>query len=148
MEKFILIKKRKKAQGWGLDLIAAFTIFIAILAILYFYAINYTSQTEDKFNEMLYQGNLASELIFGEDSIGIMTDGQVDPAKLNSFDANYNLRKAAYGVKYDFYFMFNGNPSTISGKLNTTEVEDLVKITRIAVYNNKISKFELFMYDE
>ena len=63
MEQFILTKK---AQVWSLDLIIASVIFSIGIIILYIYAINYSPETKNQLNELLYEGNLASKLILSD----------------------------------------------------------------------------------
>jgi hypothetical protein len=152
MKQSILIKN-KKAQGWGLDLIAAIVIFMSGVIVLYVYSINYVSESQNNLESMVYEGNLAAELILTDDDRGILANDQINQTKLEEFNASYSTRKANFGIKDDFYFKIEGlelfgNPVDYIGKANTTEVTDMIQITRITVYKNKITKFELYIWQE
>lgn len=142
----------KKAQVWGLDLVVASIIFLAGIILLYFYVINYSSQSRSQIEELSYDANLASTLILSEESAGIVSDGKINQTKLDEFyDADYNSEKAQLGVTNDFYFTLdnleiNGSPVSYVGKLNETETASLVKLTRVTVYKDKLTKFEIFVY--
>jgi len=152
MEQFTLIKN-KKAQGWGIDLMAAIIIFISAVIILYIYAVNYASQSQDKLEEITYEGRLLSELILSEDDFGILTNSNVNETKLSDFNNSYDLRKAFFGVKYNFYFTIDNlditeYPGGYVGKINTSEVENLIQVTRLTIYNYTITKFEVYVWEE
>ncbi len=142
----------KKAQVWGLDLVVASIIFLAGIILLYFYVINYSSQSRSQIEELSYDANLASTLILSEESAGIVSDGKINQTKLDEFyDTDYNSEKAQLGVTNDFYFTLdnleiNGSPVSYVGKLNETETASLVKLTRVTVYKDKLTKFEIFVY--
>ncbi len=155
MEKYYLIKnlyKNKKAQAWGLDLVIASVIFLIGIIILYVYAINYSSQTKNSLDEMLYDGNLASGLILSENDFGILSNGKVNQTKLDDFyNSDYQTKKNQIGLKYDFYFVMddlevNGNPLNYIGKSNISEIENLIQVTRLTIYKNKPIKFDIFVW--
>jgi len=147
------ILTNKRGQGWGLDLMAAITIFLAGVIILYVYAFNYTSGAENSLDELYYEGNLVSELILTENAFGIFSEGKINQTKLNNFNATYNAKKSMYGVKNDFYFFMenmeiNGIDTKYVGKINETQTTNLMKITRLVVYKNRPTKLELYIYTE
>ncbi len=154
MVQFTLIHKRdKRGQGWGLDLFSAITIFIIAAIILYVYAINYTNQSQNIIDEMTYEATLASELILSEDDFGILTNGKVNQSKLNDFNSSYLVRKAFFGLRNDFYFTMDdleieGSSTQAAGRLNQSQVSDLVKVTRVTIYKNKPTKLEVYTYKE
>ena len=131
----------KKGQVWSIDLTIACVIFLIGIIILFLYAINYSSQTKNQLDELIYNGNLASELILSEEDFGILTEDKVDSSKLAEFDCK--IRKGEMALKYDFYFSLGGS--------NYCDIpsnpEDLIKITRITIYDDKPTKFEIFVYD-
>lgn len=131
----------KKAQVWSFDLIIAGVIFLIGIIILFLYAINYTSQTKNELDELFYEGNLASELILSEEDFGILSDGKVNSTKLAAFDCS--VKKNEMSLKDNFYFILDGN-SYCDVPANP---ENSIKVTRITIYNNKPSKFELLVYD-
>lgn len=160
MVKYLLTNKKsvkflssKKAQAWGLDLAVAIVIFLAGVLILYVYAINYTSQSQETLEEMKYESNLASQLILSEDDFGILTDGKVNQTKLDNFHDNYESIKNTFGLRRDFYFVMENltidgaYPAPYAGKINSGEVSDLIQTTRITIYKNKPIKFEIFIWE-
>jgi hypothetical protein len=151
MKKFILINKKnlgktKRGQAWSFDLVMACFIFLVGIIALYVYAINYSSQAQQHLDQLYYEGTVASDLILGEEDFGILTNGKVNQTKLDEYGpSGYATKKDQLGVIYDFYFSMNGEDF---GRLNTTQTDSLIKITRITIYKLKPTKFELFIYDE
>jgi hypothetical protein len=144
--------KNKRAQVWSLDLLIAGIIFLVGIVVLYNYAINYSSQSKGNLDELFYEGNLASGLILSGEDFGILSNGIVNQTKLETF---YNLdnstKKSVLGVKYNFYFAMdeleiNGTPRNYVGMMNSSQVENLIQITRLTVYKNKPIKFQLFAW--
>jgi len=129
-----------KGQVWSLDLIVASVIFLIGIIILFLYAINYSSQTKNQMDELFYDGNLASELILSEEDFGILTGNKVNSSKLAVFDCK--VKKSEMSLKYDFYFKLGENSYCDI----PTDTENLVKVTRITIYNDKPTKLELFVY--
>lgn len=152
MEQFFLIKN-KRGQVWSLDLIIASVIFVSAIVILYVYAINYSSQTKNQLDELIYEGNLASQLILSDKNFGILSDGKINQTKLEEFyNFDYQTQKSKFGLVNDFYFTIDGleiNGSSVDyiGRTNSTEIESLMKVTRLAVYKNSPTKFELFVWN-
>ncbi|MBU0894691.1 MAG: hypothetical protein KKF48_00305 [Nanoarchaeota archaeon] len=154
MEQFLSIKKSKgkKGQIWSFDLVVATIIFLFGLLILFYYAINLSSQSKDKLDEFFYEGNLASELILSEVGVGILSDNKVNQTKLENFDAlSDNDKRNFLGLNFNFYFSINnmkisGVPRNYVGILNTTEVDNLIQTTRLTIYENKPVKFQLFVW--
>jgi len=150
---FVFKNKNKKAQAWSLDLIVASIIFLVAIIILYVYAINYTSQSQDKLEEMFYEGNLASGLILSEDDSGILSKGKVNQTKLEDFyNTDYQTKRSTLGLRHDFYFTFlgleiNGTPESYVGKVNSTNSDSLIQVTRLAVYKNNIIKFQIYIWE-
>ncbi|MBU0959228.1 MAG: hypothetical protein KKB31_04770 [Nanoarchaeota archaeon] len=142
MVQSILTKKR--AQAWGLDVTVAIVIFFAGIVVLYIYAINYSSGQGDDLDDLFYEGNLASELILSDSSLGILSDGKVNQTKLEAFDANYINRRTDFGISRNFYFTLDNGVNY--GRVNTTGVDNFIQVTRITIYNNKPTKFQLFVY--
>ena len=131
----------RRGQVWSFDLIVASVIFLIGIIVLFLYAINYSSQTKNQLDELFYDGNLASELILSEEDFGILSDDKIDPSKLAAFDCR--TKKSEMALKYDFYFNLDGNDYCDI----PTNPEDLVKVTRITIYNDKPAKFEILVYD-
>lgn len=135
---------RKQGQGWGLDVVAAVVIFISGVIILYVYALNYTSQTQDTLNELTYEAHLAADLVLSNDDTGILVDNVVNQSKLDLFNASYLSRKGFFGMSHDFYFTLDGVGPF--GKLNESAVTDEIAVNRITIYQNKLAPFVLRVY--
>ncbi|MEM3074452.1 MAG: hypothetical protein QW727_00720 [Candidatus Pacearchaeota archaeon] len=154
MVKFILINKgnKKKAQAWSLDIIIAMIIFTSGIIMLFIFTINYANQAGNQLDDLLNQGRTASELILNNDESGILSDNIINQTKLENFyNSNYELLKRRLGVKDDFYFTIdnleiNGTQKEYIGRINSTKIENLIKIERISVYKNKLIKFNLYVW--
>lgn len=151
MGKFISTKYNR-GQIWSLDLLIAMVIFLIGITTLFYYAFNYSSQSKNQLNEFFYEGELASNLILSEENFGILSNGIVNQTKLNNFDGLDNkTKKNLLGVQNNFYFVMEGLEindveKSYVGIINTTQIDNIIKITRIAVYKNKPVKFELFVW--
>jgi len=148
MEQYSLINKR--GQAWGLDLTVAGVIFAAGIIILYFYAMNYGSQSQKQLDELFYEGNLAAELILSNEDFGILSNQIVNQTKLDQFYVNYTARRSTLGIKDNFYFFMEGleiggSPADYVG-INSTETENRIQISRITVYKEKPTKFLLYVW--
>jgi len=127
-------------------------IFLIGIVILYNYAINYSTQSKNNLDELLYEGNLASGLLLSEENFGIIANGKINQTKLETFNSLTTAeKKNSLGVRNNFYFTIenleiNGNPQTYVGAMNTTQIDNLIRITRISVYKNKPTKFQLFAW--
>ena len=141
--------KTRRGQVWGLDLVIGCIIFMVGIIVLYFYAINYFSQSDDTLERLFYEGNLASDLILSEDDFGILIDGKINQSKLDQYSTNYSAKKELLGVTRDFYFSLSGQwgSSPYYGRANTTPIENRVQVVRVAIHNNKPSKFLLYTYE-
>lgn len=146
MVKSILINKitkSKRGQAWSLDLVIAGVIFFVGIIILYVYAINYSSNSQRDLDELFYEGRVASELILSEEDFGILSETKLNETKAAEYNSGYAIKKDRLGAIHDFYFRVDGS---YFGKLNSTEVESLIQVTRITIYKNKPTKFDLFIY--
>lgn len=135
------MKKNKKAQIWSLDLVIASFIFMVGIIILFVYAINYNSETKSSLDELFYEGNLASGLILSESDFGILTNDRVNQSRLTSFDCP--SKRNDMNLRYSFYFDLDGS-SYCDVPSNP---ENIIKVTRITINENKPAKFELFVYN-
>lgn len=167
MEKFILINK--KAQVWGFDLMIAVIIFFAGIIAVYLYAINFTNESQDTFDSLFYEGNLISSLILsngvpenwssleGLEVPGILTSNKINQTKLENFynltdspEEYYSLKKIL-GISNQFYFSFQD--MKISGQSvdkigNFSEnPENLIRIERFTIYENKPVKFIFYIWN-
>ncbi|MFA4953669.1 MAG: hypothetical protein WC584_05585 [Candidatus Pacearchaeota archaeon] len=141
----------KQGQVWSLDVIVGITIFMAAMVILFFYAMNYTNQSEINMEDLSYQGNIASEFILSEQH-GILTSNKINQTKLDSFYySDYGAKKSELGVKDNFYFTLtdleiNGTFVDYVGKMNETDVKNVIQVTRFTIYKNKPVQFNIFIW--
>ena len=143
--------KNKKSQVWSLDAIAAMVIFFAGVVILYLYAINFSSQSNE-LDSLIYQANTASSIILSDDqTYGILTDGKIDKDKLNDFyNLDYQSVRSGLSIKDNFYFVIdgleiNGESKDYIGLMNI-EAKSNVQTTRFVIYKNKIVKFQIYVW--
>ena len=140
----------EKAQGWGLDLIAALIIFIVILVTIITYAINYTNTGSNELNYLFDEASFASDIILSDNFPGILTNEAIDSEKLNNLiSLNYQELKSELGLKDEFYIKFpglNANGNDYIGKTNTTSVKNIVKYTRITIYDNKPINLDIYIW--
>ena len=162
--------KSKKAQAWGTDLVIAFVIFSFAIIFFYFYSFNYSNETEDILQLLTYEGNFIADSILSQGypnswngtnviEIGITTDGKINQTKIENFyqltQTNYNRTKQIFGTKYDYYF-FMEDPinSTLEGigkpGTNSTNIvaSNLMKITRLTIYQNKPTTAYVYIFQE
>ena len=75
----------------------------------------------------------------------------MDEDKLEYFDSLLDSeKKSILGVSNNFYFYFDdleisGNSASFVG-MNSSIVENQIKLTRIVIYKNKIIKFEVIAW--
>ena len=141
-----------RAQVWSFDLLVALIIFVIGMIIIYFFALNYKSSTFDELGELYYDADLASNILLSEEAEGIVSNGKINQTKLDSFDAlPVAAKKLRLGVSYNFYFSIpnmtiSGNPQQYAGIVNTSAVDSQIKLTRIVVYNNQVTKMEVISW--
>lgn len=162
------ISTNKRAQGWGIDLMIAFLIFLIGIFFIYTYALNYGGGSETILRSLKSQGKTGSSLILSEGSPedwktlnntetpGILTNNKINQTKLNRF---YNITNEPLGyqriknkldITNEFYFNFSDievEGNKINGVGEKPENPDnLVKTERITIYKNKIKKFNLYTW--
>ena len=157
----------KKAQAWGFDLFAAIIIFLFGILFFYFYTINYSNSGEENFSVLQREGETIADSLLSEGSpqnwnktnlvrIGLITDGKINDTKLQHFYElardNYALTKSLFRVNDDYYVSFqepvNINSSSVEfiGQQPASE-ENIVKISRIVVYNNSIKTMNVHVWN-
>lgn len=161
------MKKMKKAQAWGFDLFMALIIFTSGIIAFYLYALNMPSEAENIIDTMNYQGNAISNSLLSEGyplnwnendvtNIGILSNDRINQTKLEKFSslssANYVRTKFLFNTRYEYYvslsenFIINGNEVEGIGN-KPTSPKNLIKITRITIYNNKPVTFNLEVWE-
>lgn len=162
------ILTRKKSQAWGIDLMAAITIFTVGILSIYIYSINFSDETEDTLNELYYRGRSASSLLLSEGNPdnwsknnveipGILSQKKINQTNLemlnNISQENYQEVTYMLGLGYGNEFYFNFPGMEIEGeKVNgigkkPEDPENLIKIKRVTIYQNKPTKLNLFIWN-
>jgi len=122
----MLIKKikNKRAQGWGMDLIIAVTIFSFGLVAFFVYSLNSPGEAKEKIDALYYDGKILANTILSEGSpenwdlanvikIGILSNNKINETKLKNFynlaitEENYEETKDLFDITYDYYFYLN-----------------------------------------
>ncbi|MDP3026961.1 MAG: hypothetical protein Q8N63_04585 [Nanoarchaeota archaeon] len=169
--------KSKTAQGWGMDLIIAVSIFTIGLVAFYIYSLNSPGEAKENLESLSYDGRILANTILSEGSptgwdktsvakIGILTNNKINETKLQYFyeltntSAGYNNTKQKFDINYDYYFYLNesmninGNPVPGIGKPGfdrediPEDVKNLVKITRYTIYKNKPMTAYFYIWEE
>jgi len=170
-----MLKYRKKAQAWGIDLMIAMIIFTVGIVIFYFYALNAPGEAKETMESLSYDGKIIMNTIFSEGypldwnpgnvvNIGILSDNKIDETKLENFDAmtgtddDYDRTKILFNTRYDYYFflddqmVINSFPVDGIGKPGVnrydTDYENLIKITRFTVYKGKPITAYLYIWKD
>lgn len=168
----------KKAQGWGLDVIMAVSIFTIGLVAFYIYSLNSPGEAKEKLETLSYDGKILANTVLSEGSpinwdetnvvkIGILTDNKINETKLQNFyelaKDNYQETKSKFDISYDYYFYLNdemdinGDGSLIIDGIGKPEInrddtftnaKNLVKITRYTVYKNKPMAAYFYIWEE
>ena len=162
--------KNKKSQAWGIDLMIASFIFIIGITSFYLYALNSYEKPEETLKNLQYDGKIISDIILSEGypknwtesnvvSIGVLSDGKINSTKLQQFYdltlADYSKTKLLFNTKYDYFFFFDENmnlSSAVSGigkpstDINNLPAQDLIKITRFIIYQDKPTTAYLYIW--
>lgn len=174
MDKSKLI--HKKAQAWGIDLILAVFIFIIGISVLFIYTINTPSEGRENLELLSYDGKVITNTLLSEGypndwnidnviSIGVVDNNKINITKIDRFynmtrdDFNYSRTKALFNTKYDYYFFLEGINFTLGsitfegiGKpgvnKDTIESENLAKVTRFTIYEDKPTTAYLYIWKE
>ncbi len=170
------MKYSKIGQAWGFDLLIAVSIFFIGLVIFFVYSINYPKEGQQEIELLQYESNYISEILLSEGyppdwnignlgKIGIVNKGKVNETKLERLYnlANSNLNPSGYeqakylfNTKYEFFINFSS--PIIIGDLEIPEggigknfigenSENLLKTTRITIYQNNPTTMNLFLWN-
>lgn len=158
----VLLKStnNRRAQAWGTDLVLAVAIFSVSLIAVYFYAINDSSESEEVMNSLFYDGSKISDMILSEGypsdwdganvlQIGVVTGGKINQTKLEKFKTlDYQRTKILFNTQYEYYFFVDNFVSETSvGDISYENSKNLIKITRIVVYNDTIVPAYLYIFE-
>ena len=136
----------KNGQVWSLDLLVAFMIFLITLICVYFYTINYVANSSSELNQLFLNADIVANLLLSEDNYGLISDGRINKTRVEEFSSlSDSQKKATLGATNNFYFVISGYQDIV-GIVNVTDVDSQVKITRIVIYEDKPTKFEIISW--
>jgi hypothetical protein len=168
--------KSKTAQGWGMDLIIAVSIFTMGLVAFYIYSLNSPGEAKENLETLSYEGRILANTILSEGSpanwdaenyfkIGILTNNKINETKLQYFheltdsDADYNDTKQKFDMSYEYYFYLSdimdidggidgiGKPG-VDRNSGYENAKNLVKVTRYTIYKNKPMTAYFYIWEE
>jgi len=166
----------KKAQAWGFDLMIASIIFISGILLFYVYSINYPKESYEQLDKMFNNGEFIAEVLLTEGlpsdwnqdtvvRIGLTTGKKINQTKIKEFyllannqlnPEGYKKSKSLFGTNYNFFMNFS-DPITvdeiiieeggIGQNFEGEQVTNLVKITRVTTYQNKLVSLNLYIWE-
>ena len=155
---------RKRGQVWSLDLMVATIIFSVALASFYFYTVNEHSGYEGRSlsNILLSDGYPEDWNSTNVVEMGILTNGKINQTKLEAFynfvQLDYPQTKLVLNTAYDYYFFLDQNMTINSvevegiGKPGVTKdtivAKNLIKISRVTIYQNKPIGAQLYIWEQ
>jgi len=169
--------KNKKAQGWGMDLIIAVTIFTFGLVAFYIYSLNSPGEAKENLEILSYEGKILANTVLSEGSpadwdktnvveIGILSGSKINETKLQYFydltgtEEDYMKTKNFFNINYDYYFFLDESMTLAAGDVDGIgkpgvtrdsgygNAKNLVKVTRYTIYKNKPMAVYFYIWEE
>ena len=169
------MRAKKKAQIWGMDILAGMALFLIGVIVFFIYSLNQPSEAQDNFEFLFYEGRIIADSLMSPGypldwnstnviTIGINSDDKINETKLERLyemiytENNYALTKNIFNTQYEYYFFLEQNMT-----INSTEIEgigkpgitkenidakNLVKISRFTIYQNKITPLYVYIWEE
>jgi len=166
----------KKAQAWGFDLMIASIIFISGIILFYIYSINYPKESNEKLDKLFNEGEFMAEVLLSEGlpinwnqdtvvRIGLTTNKKINETKLGEFYemANYPVNpdgysksKSLFNSNYNFFMNFSEpiiidertiEEGGIGKNFENQEITNLIKVTRVTTYQNKLVSLNLYIWE-
>jgi len=155
--------------------VIAGVIFSLAIVFFYVYILNDQGNAEEKIELLAYDGRVITNFILSEGypanwnsssvmEIGILSEGKINETKASEFyllaENNYEDTKSLFNTIYDYYFFLeteieiSGIPQDGIGKPGVTRetiaatAENLAKIERIVVYQDKPMGATLYIWEE
>lgn len=164
--------KNKKAQGWGMDLMVALSIFLIGIVIFYIYSLNNPNEAKENIENLFNDGESLTNILLSKGfpnswnttnvvRVGILSDNKINATKLERFydlsQTEYEKTKALFNTRYDYYFFLDENMTINSvsvegiGKPGVTKTTinavNLIKVTRVVIYENKPVTAYLYIWE-
>ncbi|MBS3083448.1 hypothetical protein J4423_01445 [Candidatus Pacearchaeota archaeon] len=166
----------KKAQAWGFDLIIASIIFISGIMLFYVYSINYPKESNEKLDKLFNSGEFMAEMLLSEGlpsdwdqnsvvRIGLTSNKKINDTKLKEFyemannelnPQGYKKSKSLFNTNYNFFMTFSEpimvderiiEEGGIGQNFENEQTTNLIKITRITTYQNKLVSLNLYIWE-
>ncbi len=163
-------------QAWGFDLLTAVTLFFIGIIIFFMYSINYPKEGQQEIELLQYESEYIGETLLSEGypadwtignvgKIGIVNDGKINETKLERFynlannavnSAGYDQAKSIFDTEYEFFMNFStpiiiGASAIPEGGIGRDFVgensENLLKTTRITIYQNNPVTLNLYLWN-
>lgn len=144
--------ENKKAQAWGFDLVVGLIIFLVGILAFYIYTANLPSQGEEMLQELQQEGEVVADSLMTEGSpvdwtpsrverIGLLSDDRINQTKLDNFrslaGSSYGSTRSMFRIT-NHYFVYLGGDVAGGIGANPTGATNLVKVTRVVVYNQSV----------
>jgi len=162
----------KVGQAWGFDLMIGLVVFLSGMILFYFFSLNSPNEGQQYIDELLYEGNLVGDNLLSEGypqdwevgnvvRIGLTTNDKINQTKLNNLynltaqqPGGYQSSKALMNIKNEYFFNFSeqmsahvGNIAGI-GSVPPSNPRNLVKITRLTIYENEPVTINIFIWED
>jgi len=159
-----------RGQAWGFDLMMAAILFTAGIIVFFLYSINYPTEGKETLDKLFYEGNIIADNLLSEGSpddwdssnvarIGILNDNKINQTKLERFSdlasADYQKTRVLFNTKYDYFFnlsetiIIDSDPiEGIGSSFQNQNPTNLIKITRLTVYNNKPVTLNIYIWEK
>ena len=159
--------KNRKAQAWGIDLMAASVIFIFGIIMFYLYALNEPSEGKEIVETMSYEGEFIARSLLSEGypsdwnsgnviKIGILSENKINQTKLERFyeiaALDYEKTKRLFNTRFNYYFFLSEKITIDSDEVEglgekPENYKNLFKVTRFTIYNNKPSTMTIYIWE-
>lgn len=157
---------KKKAQGWGFDVIISVVIFSIGIMGFFLYSLNYNTSSEEILPLMNYDADIVSSFILSQGypvdwtetnvvSLGLTTDNKINDTKLerlyNLNRTDYEKTRRLFSTKYQYFFNFsegmyvNGNLVDGIGAKPINQ-KDLIRITRFTIYKDRPVSLNVYIW--
>ncbi len=157
----------KRAQSWGFDLLIGASIFLTGVLFFYVYVYSLSGGQVSKLDTFTNDGNKVANALLSSGSpenwnegnvqkIGILSDGKINDTKLQEFYSfsisNYEKTKVLFNVNFDYYISFNdpidaGNGQVLGIGREPVNPENLIKVTRVVIYNEKPETLNVIIWE-
>ncbi|MCK5342395.1 MAG: hypothetical protein KAR20_03275 [Candidatus Heimdallarchaeota archaeon] len=165
----------KKAQIWGLDILAGMMLFLIGIIVFFVYSLNQPGEAQDNFELLLYDGKIIADNLMSPGypldwnssnviTLGISDDNKINETKLERLyemiytENNYTRTKNILNTQYEYYFFLEQNMTINSMEVegigkpgatrNNIDARNLIKITRFTVYQNKTIPLYIYLWEE